>query len=290
MKPFKNKGWEHYEAMQAIMFSTAARGSHIYRPAQASQVKTTIDEADDMGSETLINPCSVIMTFTHTSKAANTHSQVSTLAAIASATTGIMESAAATASMDIDHAPPPVPLLSTTSSKRSHSAMSFETDEPSHRSQSGSTAITDPSVVLDVVPKKQQKGSGRSGISRDSQGTCSRDSQGNSRAQTGQSSRAARVTPAVAMVAMQSQISQLTDVFKQTMTTPADGTAAQRSMAISRLQDLDDGLSMSEKIQLIGIFRKDITYVQVYLDLVVDEIRQAWLRAVLKDADLIDDH
>ena len=34
MKLFMNKGWEHYEKMQGILFSTAVRGSHIYRPAQ----------------------------------------------------------------------------------------------------------------------------------------------------------------------------------------------------------------------------------------------------------------
>jgi hypothetical protein len=34
MKPFMNKGWEHYDKMQAILFSTAAHGSHIYQPAQ----------------------------------------------------------------------------------------------------------------------------------------------------------------------------------------------------------------------------------------------------------------
>jgi hypothetical protein len=29
-----NKGWEHYDKMQAILFSTAVCGSHIYQPAQ----------------------------------------------------------------------------------------------------------------------------------------------------------------------------------------------------------------------------------------------------------------
>jgi hypothetical protein len=38
---------------------------------------------------------------------------------------------------------------------------------------------------------------------------------------------------------------------------------------------------MSEKVRLIGIFQKDITFVQTYLDLVDNEIRQAWLRSIL---------
>jgi hypothetical protein len=39
-----NKGWEHYDKMQAILFSTAARGSHIYRPAQAPLAIVCNDE------------------------------------------------------------------------------------------------------------------------------------------------------------------------------------------------------------------------------------------------------
>lgn len=243
--------------MQAIMFSTAARGSHIYRPAQASQVTaTTIN--DDTGSETLITPDSVV--------------------AGTSETAGIVESASL---MDVDHAalplPPVPPPVSTNSGKRSHSIMSFESDGP-QCSQSDSTPITAPSqasAMLNVVPKKQQKGSG---ISRDSQGSRSRDSQGNQRAQ---SFRAAKVTPAVAMVAMQSQIGRLTDVFERSMATPEDGTSSQRSLALSRLQERDDGLSMGEKVRLISIFQKDASYVQTYLDLVIDEVRQAWLRSIL---------
>jgi hypothetical protein len=170
MKPLKNKGWENYEAMQVIIFSTAARGSHIYRPALASPVVPTINDADDMRLKTLITPHSVAAAATHTSKATHT-------AATASATAGIVESAAP---MDVDHPVHPQvlpPPPSVNFSKRSHSVMSLESDE---------SAIAAPSAVHNIVPKKQQKGLARSGVSQDSQleGTRSRNSQGNPRAQS----------------------------------------------------------------------------------------------------------
>jgi hypothetical protein len=298
MRPFKNKGWEHYDAIQAIMFSTAARGSHIYRPAQASHVvTTTIDEADDMVSETLITPHSNSVA----NKPAGTHASAAAAAAITSATaasgSGIVESAV---SMDIDHVPPPSLSANSAGSKRLHSVMSLNSDEIF---QMASTSITTwtptPSAIdLPIPPMKQQKGLGASGVTRDSQRT--KDSKGNARATKSlpekvlsfkgsqpephaQSSRTGRVSQAVAMVGMQSQIGRLTDVFEKAMVTPEDATSGQRSLALTRLQEQDDGLSMNEKVKLISIFQKDISYVQTYLDLVVDEIRQAWLRSILDD-------
>jgi hypothetical protein len=80
---------------------------------------------------------------------------------------------------------------------------------------------------------------------------------------------------------MQSQIGRLTDVFEKTMATPEDGTAHQRSLALARLQDQDDGLSMDEKVKLVGIFQRDASAIQTYLDLVDDKLRQAWLHSIL---------
>jgi hypothetical protein len=234
--------------MQAIILSTAAHGSHIYCPALASRVVPTIDDVDDMGSKTLITPQSIAAVPTHTNKAI--------AAATANSTAGIqvVESAAP---MDVDHpVHPQVPLppTSVNFSKCSHSIMSLESDEPAIIDPTGSGR----SAVLNTAPKKQQKGSGVT-VSQDSQpeGThsCnSRNSQGNPNAQ---SSCALNVTPAVAMVAMQSQINRLTDVFEKSMMTPEDGTSGQRSLALTWLQERDDGLSMNEKVRLISIFQKD---------------------------------
>jgi hypothetical protein len=281
MKPFKNRGWEHYEKMQAIMFSTAARGSHIYCPAQALQVTAgaidTADVADGMGSSSLIALPAVAAAFTNIAAAPSAYVAAPSAKAVDAQASIITPTApdisgVHAAPMDIDRLPPLFASTSSTNSnKRSHSIMSDE--------RSASTPITTPSVVLNVVPKKQQRSSRASLMSRDSQSNApSRDSQGNMRPPT---SRAVKVTPAVAMVAMQSQIGRLMDVFEKSMATPEDGTAHQRSLALARLQEQDDYLSLSEKVKLISIFQRDISAVQTYLDLLDDALCRAWLRSIL---------
>jgi hypothetical protein len=281
MKPFKNWGWEHYEKMQAIMFSTAARGSHIYCPAQALQVTAgaidTADVADGMGSSSLIALPAVAAAFTNIAAvtgayvAAPSAKAVDAQASIITTTAPDISGVHA-APMDIDRLPPLfVSTSSTNSNKCSHSIMSDE--------HSASTPIMTLSVALNIVPKKQQRSSRSSLTSWDSQSNApSCDSQGNMRPPT---SHVAKVTPAVAMVTMQSQIGRLTDIFEKSMATLEDGTAHQRSLALARLQEQDDYLSLSEKMKLISIFQRDISTVQTYLDLLDDALHRAWLRSIL---------
>lgn len=82
------------------------------------------------------------------------------------------------------------------------------------------------------------------------------------------------------MVGMQALIGRLTDVFEKSMMTPENGVASQRSLAITCLQDVDDDLSMSDKVKLIGLFQKDAVTAQTYLDLIHDDVCQAWLRSI----------
>ena len=59
------------------------------------------------------------------------------------------------------------------------------------------------------------------------------------------------------MVGMQSQISWLTDVFEKSMSTPDDGIAAKCSLAISQIQEFEDGLTVQQKVKMISKFQKD---------------------------------
>jgi hypothetical protein len=255
MKPFRNKGWNHYNLMQEILFSTAARGSHAYRPALAPA--TTPDESDDGKLSTIEVTPNTTQAFSSTSMAAANEIIASGLEVTIANDTGVPTESPIL--MDIDRHPAP-----TTSGKRTHSIMSFSDSQQSLPE----TNMTSSGINSDPVQKKRSLAS-----------QCSRDSQKNTRSKppTG------KVTQAAAMVGMQSQISRLTDVFERSMTTPEDGIAAKCSLAISHLQQVDDGLSTGEKVKLIHKFQKDPSLAQTYLDLVDDVLRQAWLRSELDD-------
>jgi hypothetical protein len=263
MKPFMNKGWEHYEKMQAILFSTAARGSHIYRPAQAPLAIVCDDDEPTDPSKASI-------------------ASTSMAAAIATASNFAVAATETLPLMDVDDSdnsrvpatrplvPPPffLPSGSGSAGKRTHSVMSLGSEDV----QSVSTEITAPSANTDPVLKKQAKNSDRKSHSS------RHESQVYSRALA-----SGKVTQASAMVGMQSQISRLTDVFEKSMSTPDDGTAAKRSLAISQMQEFEDGLTVQQKVKMISKFQKDVTIAQTYLDLLNGEVRQAWLLAELED-------
>jgi len=56
------------------------------------------------------------------------------------------------------------------------------------------------------------------------------------------------------------------------MTTSRDAASLKLSLVLQKLQDIDDGLSMTNKTKLVRLFQKDNTSAQVYLDLVMDDL------------------
>jgi hypothetical protein len=151
-----------------------------------------------------------------------------------------------------------------------HSVMSLD----SENLHSASTKITTPSTNADPMLKKQAKTSDRTPKSHSSRHESSAYSH---------APAFGKVTQASAMVGMQSQISWLTDVFEKLMSTPDDGMAAKRSLAISQIQEFKDGLTVQQKVKIILKFQKDVSIAQTYLDLLNGEVRQAWLQAELED-------
>ena len=55
-----------------------------------------------------------------------------------------------------------------------------------------------------------------------------------------------------------------------------------RNNALQRMQLLDDGLTRQEKVNLVDLFRVDISVVDTYLALEEPELRQDWLHEILK--------
>ena len=290
-----NSGWAHLEIMQTIMFSTATRSSHVFRLGQALATPLTNDDDTQSASPSLITSTtasvSTAITTTMGQYAYNEH-MAGPSSAIAGPSTTAAQCAAATiiqsatqpmtattqstavsttTSMDVDNNS--VTLLSSrpaSSGKRPYSAISATDADVSPPSPSTPTE----SPISSGSRKGHQKGShisdphplgSRSGASY--QGL--------------QFLKTSKVTQAAAMVGMQSQIGRLTDVFERSMTTPQDSAASKLSLALQKLQDVDDGLTTADKTKLIRLFQKDNVSAQVYMDLVIDDLRWSWITEML---------
>jgi hypothetical protein len=254
MKPFMNKGWEHYDKMQAILFSTAARGSHIYRPAQVPLAIICNDE----------EPINLSKASTADTSMAAAISTASNLMVAATETLPLMDvnNNSRVPSMTPLIPPPSLSSGSGSAGKCTHSVMSLDSEDL----HSASTEITTPSTNADPMLKKQAKTSDQ---------TLKSHSYRHESLAYGRAPASGKVTQALAMVGMQSQISQLTDIFEKSMSTPDDGMAAKCSLAISQIQEFEDGLMVQQKVKIILKFQKDVSIAQTYLNLLNGEVHQA---------------
>jgi hypothetical protein len=248
--------------MKAILFSTAACGSHIYQPAQAPLAIICDDE----------EPINLFKASTAATSMAAAISTASNLAVAAMETLPLMDvdDNSRVPSMTSLVPPSSLPSGSSSAGKCTHSVMSLD----SEGLHFASTKITTSSTNANPMLKKQAK------TSDQTQKSCS------SRHKSSAYSHApasGKVTQASVMVGMQSQISQLTNVFEKSMSTPNDGMAAKHSLTISQIQEFEDGLTVQQQVKMISKFQKDVSIAQTYLDLLNGEVRQAWLQAELED-------
>ncbi len=278
------RGWPHFEVMQGIMFSTAARGTHVFRPtqapAQSSSATTAADEDGPAESVTSAgniissSVATVINQITESNAMSATGLSISTMtgSSVASAAgSSIVAVAGPGAQMDIDDPSTLLPPQSSNKGKRPHSTIMLDDASTSHS----------PSVPPSDNPprKKSQKGS-RIAVS-DPHPLGSHISRSVRDTPDSQSSKVGKVTQAAAMVGMQSQLGRLTDVFEKSMMTSQDSATTATSLALARVQEIDDGLSMDEKVKLVRLFHEDFRTAQVYLDLVHEDLRKAWLASIL---------
>lgn len=87
---------------------------------------------------------------------------------------------------------------------------------------------------------------------------------------------------AVAISGLQDSISRLTDILIKSMATPGNLATTRRAQAVERVQDVDDGLSTMEKVELIRQFEENEVIAGTYLSLEKQALRQAWIRARLE--------
>jgi hypothetical protein len=90
-----------------------------------------------------------------------------------------------------------------------------------------------------------------------------------------------RIVAASAVVGMQGLINRLTDVFERSMMQPEDPIVARRATALQILQENQDGLSVMEKVQVISVFMKNNAAVETYLSLTDSDVRHGWIASLL---------
>ncbi|KAF8220351.1 hypothetical protein L208DRAFT_1382695 [Tricholoma matsutake] len=166
---------------------------------------------------------------------------------------------AATNSMDLDLTITSHPK----SSNHSYSAMSVESKLLPQASDST------PAMPPGPVSNNMQKSSGLRG------------SKGPSPEVTSTTRLANKITPATAIIGMQGSINQLTDIFEKSMAPGEDPAVAHREKAMQFLQEVDDGLSVGDKVAMISIFMKQAAAVNTYLSLTDTEVQQAWIHKML---------
>lgn len=266
----------------SIMYSSSARGSHVFRPTVAKeptipgQAEGLEDEAEEDAEEddlTLINPptgSSFMMAQDTGSSATAGGSSATAGSSVAipsvAASSVISGSSSQAFSTSIN------PSIS--GGKRPHSLISSKSDSTpfslpmSTTSASEITTMTTQSSSGQPVEpaKKRSRGSAVSGHS-------AKDI----------SVRTGRATPASAVIGMQGSINRLTDIFEKNMSTNVaeDPATASRNRAIGLVQELDDGLTTDQKIKLISFFMEDLVAANTYISLTDPEVRKGWVLVML---------
>jgi hypothetical protein len=84
---------------------------------------------------------------------------------------------------------------------------------------------------------------------------------------------------------MQDTISQLAEIIQLQMAMPSSAEDRQDlrlDAAMRMLQEIDDGLTVDEKTDMVMLFQCDATAASTFIKLTDDSIRRNWLRKMLE--------
>ncbi|KAG1906195.1 uncharacterized protein F5891DRAFT_1182415 [Suillus fuscotomentosus] len=176
--------------------------------------------------------------------------------------------------------PPPLssaatrPTISTTSStgKRSHNATSMFHDD----------VATFASTVPSSTSELPQQSEARASKKQKSRATQSRADSGQSAMMTS-AARAAKITPAAAVVGMQGSINRLTDVIEKNMVTDAERLEKQRHTALHILNGEDaDYYLLQERVIVMHMFADDPAVTDIYLQNDDKDMRYAFIQHMIQ--------
>ena len=268
MKPFSKEGWAFYEYFGQIFPNGQARGSHAHWLASTVSHAEPLDEEDSNDAY----PPDMSQDNVDAAAMANTVLDAAASTASAAITAIVTNPSIHDDAMDIDNSSAIELTLAavgmTSSSKQKH------INNP--ESPATSPLLSSSLKLSDTASKRSRKSasslmlpSSRPASSMTSY--CSR----------GSSSRAEKVTPAVAIMGLNHSIHQFTSIIDQMGQAPAENSDTSKlDEAIDLVQSRDDRLTQHQKIALIKLF-SDITIACTYLHLVDDRLCSAWLEDVV---------
>jgi hypothetical protein len=269
MKPFRNAGWEYLPLFQEMYPGAAKRGGASFHPAIAQASSSQQVGKDSVGN----NPD-------------RPDNDPDLLSPIEDNEVIITPPPSTRAVAKRKFGEPSLNAVSTipshpSQSQHSLTSSSADNSRPSKRSQHSLVS----SSADSSRPSKRSHYS--SGI--DSEAV----------AQPSSKPRAARITPATAVIGMQGSINRLTDILQSAMApaaapaapaptptpapAPTPATEAENAMrkALEKLQTVDDGLTREEKVTLVDLISESEKFTSTFLNLTDPVLRQDWLRKVL---------
>jgi hypothetical protein len=94
--------------------------------------------------------------------------------------------------------------------------------------------------------------------------------------------RAAKITPAAAVMGMQGSINRLTNVIEKGMITDAERVEKQRHAALRILNNEDTDYPMQERVVVMHMFADDPAVVDIYLETQDKDTRHAFIQHMIQ--------
>ncbi|KAG2122177.1 hypothetical protein BD769DRAFT_1389807 [Suillus cothurnatus] len=269
MRPFRNKGWPHYDNMQTILGEhSGARGRHAFHPATAAPAPVDVDGIDG-GLDALdididVDPSGGSTSgVTHPSDVPDMRSDLmmppSTLLHQTSATTTSSQSSKRLRTNTLPD-----------SSSGSAPTSSFPSTPQSSSLPLSSTLVQSSQLPAPKRARVSTHGSTQTGISSASK-------------------LAAKITPAAAVMNMQGSINRLTDILARNIIVPPESAPvvaipSMISRGLEIMRGVDGDLPVDQRARLLQIFSRagGENNLAVYVALENDlEMRRAFIRGLL---------
>jgi hypothetical protein len=264
LKPFRNKGWPYHNKFQIMYPTVGARGSSAYHASIAQSSRQSVGDSVTV-------PAATEAVFQQSTANQENTTAITPITEPGTPGTPVDD----TESDYMEITPPPASSTITTNKRKIDTIIreSITRASQDYGSQSQNSLVT---VASDHShPSKRSQLSLPETLPRPSS---------DSRLQNHAPKKILKVTPATAVIGMQGSINRLTDVIQNQMVMPQsseDRQELRKEQALRMLQELDDGLTLDEKTEMVVLFQDDAHATSTFVKLTDDTLRRSWLRKML---------